>query len=355
MNEKPLLEIKPVDREFYDKNLRGFLPRRIIDIHTHVWLDQFKRRRDEKARRSVSWPARVALDNSIEDHIETYRLMMPGCDVTPMIFSSLKRGDDIDAANAYISDSARRYGFPALIWSDPLWPADELERRIKEGGFLGVKSYLDFADESIPAKDITIFDYFPHHHLEIIDKLGLIMMLHIPRPARLRDPVNLEQMVEIEKKYPNVKVIIAHVGRAYCIEDVGEAFDVLSETRNMKFDISANTNEDVFDRLIKFAGPKRILFGSDMPILRMRMRRICEDGRYINLVPPGLYGDVSGDPNMREVDAEEGARLTFFLYEEIDAFRRAAANNNLTRNDIKDIFYNNAVMLLEEAGWKNRR
>ena len=39
-----------------------------------------------------------------------------------------------------------------------------------------------------------------------------------------------------------------------------------------------------------------------MPILRMRARRICENGIYVNLVPKGLYGDVSGDIHMREVD-----------------------------------------------------
>lgn len=38
-------------------------------------------------------------------------------------------------------------------------------------------------------------------------------MLHIPRDGRLKDPVNLAQMMEIEEKYPKVKLIIAHVGR----------------------------------------------------------------------------------------------------------------------------------------------
>ena len=32
------LKIKPVDKLFYDTHL-GYLPPRMIDIHTHVWLD----------------------------------------------------------------------------------------------------------------------------------------------------------------------------------------------------------------------------------------------------------------------------------------------------------------------------
>jgi len=140
------------------------------------------------------------------------------------------------------------------------------------------------------------------------------------------------------------------VGRAYCPEDVGNAFEVLSNTKNMVFDFSANTNQLVFERLIEAVGPKRILFGSDMPILRMRARRICENGIYVNLVPKGLYGDVSGDIHMREVDDAQSENITFFMYEEIAAFKQAAATANLKKDDIEDIFYNNAVRIL---GLKN--
>jgi hypothetical protein len=83
-----------------------------------------------------------------------------------------------------------------------------------------------------------------------------------------------------------------------------------------------------------------------MPILRMRMRRICENGIYVNLVPPGLYGDVSGDPHMREVGAEEGEQLSFFLYEQLHAFRRAAEAVGLSRADVEDVFYNTAAKII---------
>ena len=47
--------------------------------------------------------------------------------------------------------------------------------------------------------------------------------------------------------------------------NAGDAFEVLADTENMMFDISANTKVEVFERLIKAVGPKRILFGSDLP------------------------------------------------------------------------------------------
>jgi len=344
----PLIEIKPVDRDFYESRIRDFLPDRIIDVHAHVWVGGRLGDADATAGRVVTWPARVAAENPVEDLLETYRLLLPGKSVTPLIFSNPTVCDGLDALNRYVAVSAARHRLPALALTAPDWTAEQFEERIAGGGLLGAKPYLTFAPAHIAADEIRIYDFLPPHQLEVLDRRGWIAMLHIPRPLRLRDPANLAQMVEIEQRYPNVKVIVAHVGRAYCIEDVGSAFEALAATRRMCFDISANTNAEVFGRLLDAVGPKRVLFGSDMPILRMRMRRIGEHGRYVNLVPAGLYGDVSGDPHMRQVEGEDAERLTLFLYEEIAAFRRAADAANLTPADVEDIFHNNARRLLDD-------
>jgi predicted TIM-barrel fold metal-dependent hydrolase len=346
MNQ-PMIEVNEVDREFYASRLRGFLPGRIVDVHTHVWTQSQARGQADRTGRTQSWPSRVAAINPVEDLLATYEQMLPGKQVTPVIFSSPTVRADLDELNGYVADCAATHRLPSLLLSHPEWSAAELHGRLAAGGFLGVKPYLSFAPAHIPADEVRIFDFLPHHHLELLDSLGGIVMLHVPRPARLADPENLSQMVEIDRGYPNAEVIVAHVGRAYCLEDVGKAFDVLGATSRLLFDISANTNEQVFRGLIRSVGPQRILFGSDMPILRMRMRRICEKGVYVNVVPRGLYGDVSGDPHMREVDGEEADRLTFFLYEEIDAFRRAAEAEGLSRADIEAVFQDNARRLIE--------
>ncbi|MFH1476739.1 MAG: amidohydrolase family protein [Verrucomicrobiota bacterium] len=345
----PLFEVKTVDREFYAKRLRDWLPDKIVDIHTHVWLARHQVAYRRHMLRVQTWPARVAKESPIEELLETYRLMFPSKKVTPLIFgSALSLDDDLNDGNKYVSDCAAVHHLPALIWSAPEWSGEDLERKIKDGGFLGAKCYLSFAPSYLSEAEIRIFDYFPHHQLEVLNKNGWVMMLHIPRNGRLRDPVNLAQMLEIEERYPDIKLIIAHVGRAYCPEDIGDAFKVLAKTKKMCFDISANTNAEAFRQLLETVGPKRVLFGSDLPILRMRTRRICENGKYINLVPKGLYGDVSADSHIREVEGEAAEKLTFFMYEELDAFSRAAHAVKLKKADIEDVFYNNARQLLEK-------
>ena len=343
-----LFEVTAYDKKIYEEELRDFLPDKILDVHTHVWLDSLV---DKKAdagepKRTVTWPSLVALDDPIEDLQETYRLMFPGKDVKALMFTS--RGG-WDANNAYVAESSRKSGFPALYYSLPTQSADEVEQNIRAGGFLGVKSYLSLSPSYLPEAEIRIFDFFPKHQLKRLDEMGAIVMLHIPRHGRLKDPVNLAQIMEIKREFPNIRLIIAHIGRAYTKGDVGNAFEVLDNAPDLMYDFCANCCEYAITEVLKHAGPKHVMFGTDMPILRMRTRRIEENGTYINLVPPGLYGDPSQDPHLREVTAEEAEKITFFAYEELLAFKRACKTLGLTKADVEDVMYNNAMNLIEGA------
>ncbi|HHW32291.1 MAG TPA: amidohydrolase [Clostridiaceae bacterium] len=338
-------EIKEVDRIFYEKELKDFLPGKIIDIHTHVHT--LKYRVPVEIKRTVVWPSLVAPENTGEQIQEMYKLMFPDKEVTPLMFASIRRGQDFKKNNDYVAEVSREYGFPALYFSRPEETPEELEANLKEGNFLGLKSYLTLAPEYIPEKEIRIFDFFPKYQFEAANKNGWIIMLHIPRNQRLKDKVNLAQLLEIDEKYPNAKVIVAHIGRAYADSDVGDAFEVLSVTKNLYFDFSANTNKNIIQQAIETFGPKRVLFGSDAPICKMRMKRIVENGTYINLVPKGLYGDESQDPHLRGVEGPEADTFTFFMYEILHAFKRAAIDLGLSRSDIEDIMYNNAKKIIE--------
>ena len=79
------------------------------------------------------------------------------------------------------------------------------------------------------------------------------------------------------------------------------------------------------------------------------MRRVTEGDHYVNVVPKGLYGDVYGDKNMGEVDGDEAEKITFFLYEQLDAFRRAVEAQGLSASEVEDVFYNNAERMLARA------
>ena len=340
----PLFEYKPVDKEYYEREIRGFLPARVIDVHTHVCKKEFRNPAyaGKRPGRSPAWPELIALENPIEDLEETYKLMFPGKSVIPVVFGSVSDAYIIEKNNEYIAGVARDKGFPALTVVRPRQSGDDIKKEIIENNYKGVKVYLEFAPQYIPGSEIRIFDFIPHHQLEVLNELKAALMLHIPRPGRLKDPVNIEQMLEIDRRYPDVRLIIAHVGRSYSINDVGDAFDRLKDS-NMYFDFSANTNQQVFEELLKKVGPHRVMFGSDLPIVRMRMKRVDENGAYKNLIKKGSYGDVSNDPQMREIEGDEADKLSFFMYEIIAAMRRACETVGVSKKDADAMFYDNAA------------
>lgn len=344
-----LFEVTEYDKKVYEEEIRDFVPDKMIDVHCHVWRSADRKKPDPgEVKRTVTWPSLVAKDNSIEDLQETYKLMFPDKEVTPLFFASTEK-ETQGICNAYIRESMAKTGYPALYYSSPDQSAEELRRMILMGGFLGVKSYLNLSPKYLPEAEIRILDFFPKHQLAVLNEMGGICMCHIPRHGRLKDPINIAQILEIKREFPRVRLIIAHIGRAYTESDIGNAFEELSESKDLMFDFCANTCETAMTALLKAVGPNRVMFGSDFPILRMRMRRIEENNTYINLIPPGLYGDPKQDSHLREVSEEEGKQLTFFMYEEIRAFKRAAATCGLTKADVERAFYGNAKDLIDGA------
>ncbi len=342
-----LFEVTEYDKKVWEEELKDFLPEKILDVHTHVYKEEFIEKSASEEKRSVTWIETVASENPIEDLQETYKLMFPDKDVKALMFAMGPTG--LDKNNAYLSDVSKKTGWPALYFSHPSQSADEIEEKIREGGFLGVKSYLDLAPGYIPGNEIRIFDFFPKHQLERLNEMGAICMCHIPRSGRLKDPVNINQILEIKKEFPKLRLIIAHIGRAYTKEDIGNAFDLLADVPGLIFDFTANCCEYAITEVIRRFGPKQVLFGTDMPILRMRTRRIEENGTYVNLVPPGMYPDPYGDPHLREVSEEEAENITFFAYEELLSFKRACEKLGLTKQDVEDMMHNNAIDLIEGA------
>lgn len=336
------------DIAFYEKNIRHWLPSHIIDAHNHAHLKKFYLGDAlYKQNRGALWPLLAAEENSVENIATSFQNLFPDKKVTPLVFGKVSRAYDTQACTDYVIEACKEKGWPYLYVIRPEWDAQEVERRILESGAKGAKVYLNFSPLYIPSNEIRIFDFIPHHQLEVLNAHGWVLMLHIPRAGRLGDPVNIAEMIQLNNRYPNIKTIIAHIGRAYCNEDVGDAFERLQEAPGLIFEFSANCNGDVMEKMIRSVGAKRIIYGSDSPILRMRMGRITENGSYVNLVRKGAYRGIELDKHMREVEGEEAAQLTYFTYYQIHAFIQAGLRCGLDKADFADVFYNNAAKLLD--------
>lgn len=333
------LQITDYDKYVYENKLRDFLPDEFIDFHTHIEAEDAALQGAHNG--GSSWTDLVSGDKTAEGLIDRYKTLFPDKKVVPLIFGGCLC--DIDEVNKYVYEKGNEYGFPKLYRTHYTMTGEELEKNIKEGGFLGIKPYLSNCPSYIPDNEIRIFDFVPHEQLEVCNKNGWILMLHIPRNERFRDRVNIAQLMEIEERYPDIKLIIAHIGRAYSKEDIGDAFKFVGKGKNTYFDFTANLCEDAIKACIEAVGTKKLIFGSDLPIAVMRMYRIVENGVYYNIVPRGLYGNVEGEAHMRETDEKD---VTLMIYEQLLAFRNVAKELNLSKEDIYDVLCGNAKKLL---------
>ncbi len=346
----PLLDYKPYDKEFYETELKPYLPKKFIDCHTHVWIPEIKNQDSYLVGKAGnSWPGMVAKDNSVEDLIETNRELFPDNEVISCLYSQVSRNVIIEKANPYVAKKAVEYNFPALYVAHPSVSADVIEKDILANPcFKGIKVYLNYAPDYIPNDEIRIFDFLTPEHLAMCDKHGWVVQLHIARSKRLADPVNYYQIREIEEKYPNLQLIIAHLGRAYADEDVGDALDYLKGLKKTMWDFTANTNQQVMERVLETYGPERFMYGSDFPIFRMKARRVVENAFYINEIPKGSLGPseiVLKDKHMREIEYPEAEKITFFIYEEMASAIRALKKLGYGQKELDLAFYGNSARI----------
>jgi len=339
------LKLEDYDRYVYEKELKDFLPKDFIDFHVHTFRKDFEPYRPGK--RAKTWVSMISKDTTMDQINETIDLLFPQNNVTPLIFGGTYF--NLKQTNDYIYNEGQKNNYPTLFRADYQMSGEEMEEGIRKGGFLGIKPYLSNRPEYIPTNETRIFDFVTHDQLRVLDKNGWILLVHIPRAGRFKDPVNLAQLKEIEENYPNIRLVIAHIGRAYAKEDIGNAFEVVGKGENTYFDFAANLCDDAIKACIEAVGPKKLIFGSDLPYATMRMYRIVENGEYINIVRRGEFGDLTDVAHMRETDERD---VTLMIYEQMKALKRVATDMKLSDKDIEDIMNNNAKRLIAETSVK---
>lgn len=330
------------DQRFYQEMLEDFLPERLFDMHVHIWRERDVQPRDTTP---LGWAGYVEKENPVDAVKRDYETMLPGKAVKALAFGWVSPATDLDENNRYIGRIVRENpGWAGLAVTKPTWDADTLHAQVEDNGLVGMKPYVTFAPPGIRDAEMTLYDILTPAQLRVADERGYVCVLHLPRPGRIKDPVNLAQLLEIEERYPNVRLIVAHIGRAYCEENLGDAMERLQGTRNMCFDFSGNTNRNVIRAALEAFGSERIVFGSDLPLTHIHMRRVYEDGTYVNLVPAEERAEMVGHAHMRLLP--EGETATYYLYESLKAFVDAARDLGLSKGQISDVMYGNAMRIL---------
>jgi uncharacterized protein len=231
----------------------------------------------------------------------------------------------------------------ALYVVRPYESPEALADKLRQGGFLGLKPYMGLASHIADVNDVRIDDYFPPAHQQLAHELGLIVMLHIPGLERLRDRNTHADLRRISRTYPNIKLCIAHIGRAYTVSFGKPGLEALQDVEGLYYDFSANLNEEVIELALRLVGPDRILYGSDLPILLMRGVREYDGDRYINFTD----ADYPWNTNRKSPEVEAG--YTLYIYEQLLSFKRAAQRVGLSPEQVARVMYGNAHDLVDSV------
>lgn len=349
MNSVPLHHVwsyTDVDRAFWHEHLDAWLPSRIFDAHTHVFDPQFRLATMSEEKRRQYWVNEVVEPINAADADRCQKLVFPGRDFSCLCFGSVSLDFDIEAENANLQTECVQRGWYRLAVVRPQWSAERVAQELDQPRVLGVKVYYALIDNDPTSRDkyleASIFDFLPHHQLELLNRRHSWVTLHVPKAGRLGHPSNIAEIKEIRRRYPDITLVIAHLGRCYTMDHAREAFPHFANDEGLYFDSSAVLNTDVHRLALETFGPNRILYGTDNPVFYMRGRRLFSGRQYFNRTDYPFH--FNRDRESPEIEA----RYTLYMYEELLAIRRACEAIGLDRGDVEAIFSENVRRIIGE-------
>ena len=333
----------------YERNLRiwqeefeDFVPERVLDMHVHIFDDATIPAGDTYS--CGGHPIRsYTFDEFDADLADLY----PGRHTEALCFGTPHREYDMAANNAYVARAADRERFFPLRLFDPNEPDHEAVRRdLIENRHLGIKPYLNYVVKDDP-NDVEIHEMVPPWIMEIVDDLGLMVMLHIPRKKRLADPINQRQIVELCERHPNARIILAHVGRAYYLRNVVGYLDALKDIPNLWFDLAMLNSWEVLEYLFATVPHEKILYATDTPIALAPGKSVEINDQYTYVTPVPWHLSIS--------DEHRKLVFTSFLYEELRAIKKAAERLALGGEFLEGLFYDNGRALIDAVAPTSHR
>ncbi|MCA9888144.1 MAG: amidohydrolase [Anaerolineae bacterium] len=219
----------------------------VIDSHVHIGLESFFSEPISEERRS-----RPAFQDRMENSAASQIDVMNANEVDrAIVFGFPLKEIDRVQANDYVLDAYHAY-------PDRMIPfglvGDDTESWLLKG-MMGFKQQnILYAPER--------FDLI--HAYQTMAEAGVPMLIHFRASEGYSVP---EQAKAILKQVPNLKLMVAHMGRntPNTSMRVEEALLGLADEPNVIFDTSTVRDPAIISRAIEIIGEKRLVFGSDYP------------------------------------------------------------------------------------------
>ena len=315
--------VRPEDREFYQRELASFVPDRVFDAHTHLW------HRDHATFSSVPDVVGLPEYRTLIDNLH------PGRKVSALFLPSGFK-DHCEEGNEWISknvamDASCRGLFFVRPEDDPEWVRQEV-RRLK---LHGLKCYHVRSSHQ-PTWESEIPGFLPERLIKVAHEEGWVITLHMVRSRGVADPSNIHWIRHYCETYPNMKLILAHSARGFQPAHNLEGLPKLKGLSNLYFDTSANCEPMAHQAIIRIIGHEKLMYGSDLPVSHMRGRSLAVADTFLWLY---RKSPVWGEKHMQ-------INPVFIGMEHLRSLKWACWSERLSDQAVEDIFWNNAAGLL---------
>ena len=314
------------DREFYERELRSFVPDRVFDAHCHLY-------RKEHFGSEPPAIASMGPDADLASFRQAIAAITPAREMGGLFFGFPSPHVDVAANNAFVAAEVRRdAGSRAQMLVTPAMDPEYVRETVRRERFAGLKCYHVYAAEK-PTWEAAIESYLPEEQVRIAHEEGLSITLHMVRARALADPVNQASIRRYAERYPNARFILAHAARGFNPHHTVEGIGSLRGLRNVWCDSSAVTEAGAHEAIIRTLGARRLLYGSDFPVSHSRGRCVAIGDSFLWLSEENTrfaapYGDV---------------RPVLVGLEALRVLKLACLNLRLTGSQVERIFYGNAA------------
>ena len=248
----------------------------IIDCHTHIFPDEVRKDRQTYCKRDQGFSSIYNDSKARMAGVEDLIASMDEYGIERSIICGFpwSEPDLCSLHNRYLMESASRYPhrlivFIILLFSDPGWSEKELDVCLKEGA-RGVGE-IAFYRREMTSRDIGAVKPI----LTQMGKKGIPLLLHVNETLGHSYPgkgvTPLERFYDLIVSFPDLPIVLAHWGGGLPFYELMP--EVAKTMANVYYDTAASPylySKKIYAVVREIVGIKKILFGSDFPLLSPR-------------------------------------------------------------------------------------
>ncbi len=308
-----------LDREIWEEELEDFVPQVIFDAHTHLWSNAFVTPNTVCHNDWLEHETDFALLKSLS------QVLYPGRTCDFLAFALPVIGADNDRLNEWVGSELKSISgsYGAMLVTPETLP-QTIETMVRKHNFVALKPYHHFATAGVSG----IKGYFTQEQMKIADALKLAVVLH----CRSSIAEDVDELEEYAERYQGIRWVLAHCGSAFNPCGLENVVQRLAGISGIWFDTSAVCETYSQALLLKYFDRKRIMFGSDNALGVGGGRR----GRVIACAKSVIWH-------------KQQENTTFWMYEQLRAMRQACELLDVSRSEVEDVFYNNAISFFQKT------